>query len=392
MNVVLTSESRFYRSPDGRYWTEGPLNYRFFERYLSVFGTCTVVARTQPVAQPNVAWSEASGANVSFADLPNFNGPWQFLRQRRAIQSRIEKLIQPGSAYLLRLPSPLGTELCRLLQRRRLNFGAEIVGDPWDVFAPSASQHPLRAVFRRYFAAQLRAQCLQAVSVAYVTEAALQRRYPPAATAFETHYSSIELADDAIVERPRVHRQRLDGPKIIAVGSLKQAYKGADVLLHAIASCHNRGIQPSLTWAGGGGLLPEMIKLAARLNISDRVRFVGHVADRATLQEYLDEADLFVLPSRQEGLPRATIEAMARALPCLGTTVGGFAELLNASCLVPPNDANALADRIRSVVADPETLTQMSADNWKRSRDYLSSQLRQRREAHYRYLLGRTPH
>jgi glycosyltransferase involved in cell wall biosynthesis len=84
----------------------------------------------------------------------------------------------------------------------------------------------------------------------------------------------------------------------------------------------------------------------------------------------LDKADVFVLPSYQEGLPRAMIEAMARALPCIGSTVGGIPELLNQEDMIPPGNVAALADKIRSVVTNPERMNMMSARNWEKAKKY----------------------
>jgi glycosyltransferase involved in cell wall biosynthesis len=97
----------------------------------------------------------------------------------------------------------------------------------------------------------------------------------------------------------------------------------------------------------------------------------------------LDHADLFVLPSRTEGLPRAMIEAMARALPCIGSTVGGIPELLPPEDLVPPGDAAALARKIREVVCDPDRMARMSARNLEQARQYREDALSGRRIAFY---------
>ena len=88
--------------------------------------------------------------------------------------------------------------------------------------------------------------------------------------------------------------------------------------------------------------------------------FLGQLPAGEMVRAQLDKADLFILPSKTEGLPRALVEAMARALPCIGTTVGGIPELLPSEDLVPPGDVKALAETIEDVLRRPERLAKMS--------------------------------
>jgi len=108
------------------------------------------------------------------------------------------------------------------------------------------------------------------------------------------------------------------------------------------------------------------------------------------VRDQLDQADLFVLPSRQEGVSRATIEAMARSLPCIATTIGGTSELLPPEDRVPPGDVPALAQRIRQVVTNPERMARMSARNLEKAKEYREKALRERWTAFYRHVRERT--
>ena len=67
----------------------------------------------------------------------------------------------------------------------------------------------------------------------------------------------------------------------------------------------------------------------------------------------LEDADLFVMPSRTEGLPRALLEAMAKGLPCVASRVGGIPELLSEEALVAPDDPAALAAAIARFAHTP---------------------------------------
>src|ERR1043166_5635017 len=105
-------------------------------------------------------------------------------------------------------------------------------------------------------------------------------------------------------------------------------YKAPDVLIRAVAQCVAAGFDLTLHVVGDGKHRPELEQLASALGVSDRVIFLGLLPAGAAVRERLDRSDLFVLASRCEGLPRAMVEAMARSLPCIGSTIGGIPELL----------------------------------------------------------------
>jgi len=130
--------------------------------------------------------------------------------------------------------------------------------------------------------------------------------------------------------------------------------------------------------------------MAERLSLSHRVDFLGNISRREEIFEKLDQSDLFVLPSRQEGLPRAMIEAMARGLPCIGSQVGGIPELLPPEYLVPPDDEHALANKIIEVIHDPERMARMSARNRELSGKYCSDVLTKRRVEFYTWIKDAT--
>ena len=106
--------------------------------------------------------------------------------------------------------------------------------------------------------------------------------------------------------------------------------------------------------AGAGPLREDLEAEAARLGLADRVRFLGVRRDRATLYAAMD---LFVLPSRWEGLSLALVEAMGAGRAVVATDVGGNPEVVQhgrTGLLVPPGDAGALADAIGKVARDRE--------------------------------------
>jgi glycosyltransferase involved in cell wall biosynthesis len=154
------------------------------------------------------------------------------------------------------------------------------------------------------------------------------------------------------------------------VASLAQLYKGPDVLLRSVASCVRRGLDITLSLVGDGKHRSGLQRLARQLGVEGRVNFAGELPAGEAIRDQMDRADLFVLPSRTEGLPRALIEAMARGLPCVGSNVGGIPEILPPEDLVPPGDPDALADKIREVLGEPGRMARMSARNLAKALEY----------------------
>jgi glycosyltransferase involved in cell wall biosynthesis len=298
--------------------------------------------------------------------------------------------LQPHDAAILRVGSNVGNWVAAHLHRKGRPYGVEVVQDPFDAYAPGACRHALRPFFRWWLTRQLRQQCQRACAAAYVTQTALQQRYPPAPNVFNTHYSSVDLPPQAFAEAPRVPQPGQRTFTLAMVGMLKQLYKAPDVLIDAIAQCISGGLDVRLEIVGDGQHRAELEKRAARHGLGARVRFHGQLPAGQAVWEVLDRADLFVLPSRQEGLPRALIEAMARGLPCIGSTVGGFPELLPPEAMVPPGDAPALARKIGDLLASPQHMAALAASNLQRAHNYRADQLRERRIAFYRSVREQT--
>lgn len=390
MTLVVVLEHRFDRTPDGAIWTQTTFPYAFWELHLEVFDRVRIVARARDVESPPPGGRRVEGTGVEFAGLPDYVGPSQYLTKARAVARAVRAAVGPDDALLLRVCSPLSGHLDTMLRRNGRPFGVVVVADPHDVFAPGSVKHVLRPFFQWWFPRRLRDQCVRAGAVSYVTRDALQGRYPPSIGAFSTHFSDVDLPDDAFVAAPRPVRPRPRSLTLITVGTLAQLYKAPDVLIDAVASCVRGGLDARLVLIGDGKHRSELEARGAGLGLGDRVRFLGQLPAGSEVVAQLDRADVFVLPSYQEGLPRAMIEAMARGLPCIGSTVGGIPELLAAEDLVPPGHVGALARKIREVVDDPERLAAMSARNLDRAGEYRAELLHQRRVEFLRRLRALT--
>jgi len=131
--------------------------------------------------------------------------------------------------------------------------------------------------------------------------------------------------------------------RLLFVGRLVQQ-KGLDVLLAAISKMKKiNGVH--LTLAGDGPLRKELVAQVQNSALKGRVTFKGWV-DKNQLVAVYKEADVFVLPSRDEGMPNAMLEAMAGGLAIVGTSISGIEELVVdgiTGLIIPQEDAHSLA-------------------------------------------------
>ena len=386
MDATLFLELRFPRTPDGSVWTAGGYSYPFWSRYLEVFARLTVVARVLDVPAPEPGWRRVDGDRVSVAGVPHYIGPAQFARRALAVRRAVHRATEADGAMLLR-SGLLSAVAARVLQAAGRPYAMEVVGDPYDVFAPGAVGHPLRAGFRWGFTREQQRQCAWAAGALYVTERTLQARYP--CPALMAGVSDVELGPDALAAVPRVWPARARR-RVVFVGTLGQLYKGPDVLVKAVARSVRAGLDLGLCVVGDGAYRQHLEASARREGLSGRAEFLGELSSGRAVRDQLDRADLFVLPSRTEGMPRALIEAMARGLPCIASRVGGIPELLGEDALVPPDDVVALAGLIERVVTDPARMAAMSARNLHTARRYAEHVLHARRLAFYEHVREQT--
>jgi glycosyltransferase involved in cell wall biosynthesis len=128
--------------------------------------------------------------------------------------------------------------------------------------------------------------------------------------------------------------------------------KGFDVLIRALPAVRARVPGARLVLVGEGPERDRLARLAREQGVGDAVVFAGFRPDAPRLMAALD---VLVLPSRREGAPLVTLEAMARAVPVVASDIAGIGEQVTdgvEGLLVPPEDPVALADAIARVLGD----------------------------------------
>lgn len=170
--------------------------------------------------------------------------------------------------------------------------------------------------------------------------------------------------------------------RILYAGRLSEG-KGVEYLLRAVATPQMSGKEVEVRIAGDGPLRRELEELARTLRIADRVSFLGPLPHHRLAAE-MASATIFCLPSivdrsgAREGMPTVLLEAAAASVPIIASNIGGCGALItsgHSGWLVPPADAQAIADAFVYALAHPDIASRMAAEARNRVREYSWSRI-----------------
>jgi glycosyltransferase involved in cell wall biosynthesis len=153
---------------------------------------------------------------------------------------------------------------------------------------------------------------------------------------------------------PRSHPDD-ESLRILYVGRLVPE-KGGPVLVDAVAQLPARGVPVRVRMVGGGELMEPLCRQIEQGGLTGRIELIGPVG-QDDLANHYHWADVFVLPSFQEGLPVVLMEAMATELPVVTTQIAAISELVvdgQMGRVLPPGRSDALAEALAELAADPQ--------------------------------------
>lgn len=380
--LLMSCDDYVYRC-NGRYYAASQEKYDFYQRYLRVFEELRLVTRC--VDEPDLKESRValSDRRIEYIPVPFFSGPKQYAKQYFKIGRLLRNVTEGCDAAILRLPSTTGQRVCGKVMKAGIPYATEIVYDAKDGY--ENENNPVHKLLWYIIHHQMQAACATARGVSCVTEHYLQQHYfSTLPDAFTSHYSSLALPKDFYLS-PREYPSK----EVLTIAHVSNQVqfngrKGCNEVIKALSILKGRGIRAHVNFIGkdyhnGTHLLSG---LAESLGVRDMLTFAGY-ASREQLSEYLNSSDLFVMPTRAEGLPRVIIEAMSKGLPCITTPVSGNPELISEHFLVDYEDVETLADRIEELIKDKALYEAASAENFNRSLQYEASILEDRRDEFY---------
>ena len=216
-----------------------------------------------------------------------------------------------------------------------------------------------------------------------MTNEFLQRRYPSKGKTIGCSNVALPILNESVLD-VRLHKiKQMTKHNPIVIGTTAAVdvrYKGQEYVIQAIAELNKQGYNFEYRLVGGGDKA-RLQSIAEKYRVADKVIFEGSIPHERVF-DYLDSIDIYVQPSKTEGLPRALIEAMSRGCPCIGSKAGGIPELLDTPFIFNSGNVQELANILASF--DTEKMIKQAKRNFEFSKEYAKEVIETRRNEFFK--------
>ncbi len=356
MKICLAMIGRFEEREGAVYGD--PKNISAITRYLKYADEILVVARRTKVAGLYERQAvDCRGGRIAFHLYDEKEGVADIFRAGRDYAKTLARCVARADLVLC-WSQPTIAWIWREAAQNRKPFAVYVGGCGKDILFSYRS--PLKRVAGWGILLMNRWAIRRADYVHYVTERVLQEKYPCQGKSIGATFARIETRMVPEVMKNRLERTRSNSSQTTLgmIGYLNPV-KGVDTAIKALSTLDNSFRLRIL----GGGNQTWAKKLAVRFGVADRVFFDGTRLPGPSVFEWIDQIDIYIQPSRAEGLPRATIEAMSRGCPTVSSSAGGLCELIGDEYRHKVGDWRQLGRIVRRLASNPDEMASLSQRN-----------------------------
>ncbi len=360
----------------------GILNDEIIDRYFYLadeFVSVTRISSTEDCRQSTVL----KHSNVKYVEIPNLNTLRGRLFYVGLCKKIIEEQVRKSNYVVARVPSYVANYAIEYAKKYKKPYLTEVVGCSWDSLWNYSWKGKILAP--QAFFAQKKV-IHNAPYVIYVTNGFLQKRYPT--KGISTSCSNVQITEphNNIIKQ-RIERIR-NSKEIITIGTAAAVdvrYKGQQYVIEAMGKLKEQGIVNYRYELVGGGDNHYLKSVVLKNGVEAQVVFKGAISHDAVLN-WIETIDIYAQPSRQEGLPRALIEAMSRGVPALGAMTGGIPELLEKDFIIR-NDNHCIFDICHVLQGmNRDVMEQQALRNYRESQKYYIQKIQIERNRMLDYL------
>lgn len=356
-------------------------NDSLFKRYFILGDVIATAIRVSHVDREEL--KKLSKINVKRFKVYEISNPSHLkgILNRNLINNQVEKAVLESDYIIARLPSIIGNIAIKYAIKHNKPYLTEVVACPWDAFW----NHSLKGkIIAPFMYLKTRYNVKHSKYTIYVTNKFLQKRYPTKGESTNCSNVVIPKPDENILFKRLKKINKKPDKKIIlgTTAAVNVRYKGQQYVIKALAKLKKEGIVNFEYQLVGNGDSTYLKSIAKKYGVEDQLKVLGPKKHEDVFR-WLDTIDIYVQPSRQEGLPRALIEAMSRGLPAFGADTAGIPELLKKKYIFSNNRNNI--NEIISILKqfNDNKLIETSIENHNEAKKYQIDLITKKRNAFF---------
>lgn len=358
-------------------FTEGKMTDEVFSRYVDSDEVIYILSRMEDAKNHDML-SRITLKNINFIPVKGIS----FLKifSIYLIENFLlaYKAMNVSDFLVVRMPSMLGIFILVINIFFKKMYFIEVVGDAkMSLLASRKKPNILFNIFAFFIEILNKYFIKNANGVIYVTRYTLQHKYPTYGVI--SYASNVEISVKLRELKFIDYSIKSNIVKIGLIGSYNNHYKGIEDAIKAIKILRDKDYIIELHILGSGKLKDYYMNIARNLQIDNCIFFDGVLEGGNKVINWLESLDIYIQPSRTEGLPRSLIEAMSTGLPVIATDVGGIPELIPPEYLVKPGDYKLLSLKMERLIDSQELRFKNGSLNYDIAIEYDQSVLKQRR-------------
>ncbi len=370
MKIALIHDSKIYIKNNEFFSAAGFSDLRL-RKYKKFFNKIQMVCRGTKTEMNVSKFTKITEQDIEIKLIPNLRS-----LLKKSERLKIENGIKESDGTIILLPSFLGLLGVYYSQKLKKEYMVELIGCPKDSLKNRSLIGKIIA-FPMYLATKY--SVYNAKFCLYVTNNFLQKRYPTSGKSVGVSDVILSQYNKNILEKrkKKIDKLTLDQKIIIGtLGAIDVEYKGQEYVIKALSKI-NENIEYQIV---GSGNKMKLEKKVLENKVKNKVKFIGSLPHEEIF-EWLDNIDIYIQPSKTEGLPRALVEAMSRGCFCLGSDIGGIPELLDKDCLFKVGDIVEIREKILKV--SKNNLYEQAERNYEKSKKFDSNFLGKKRNLFY---------
>ncbi len=319
--------------------------------------------------------------SIKIIEVPNYKSLKNYFLNKQKAKKIIKNAVLNTDMLILKMHSSNAFLAYKYAKRYKKPFLVEYVSCAWDSYW---NYSLIGKIIAPIMELQTKIVAKNSMYNYYVTKSFLQKHYPSKGMSLGCSDVVLKNFDESVIETRINKLKNINRSSKIIFGtaaSLDVKYKGQQYVIAALSRLRKEGYNVEYHLAGGHNPNNNYLeKVAKKYKVENCVIYSG-MYDNTAINNFYDSIDIYIQPSKQEGLPRSVVEAMSRGCPVIGSDIAGIPELIDKEYRFKKGRVSDLMKKLKMIINSD--LSKVARRNYEKSKEFDVNLLNKLREQFY---------